>query len=85
MLWRFEIKKEVTLGLLKSIKVDKSPGPNGIYPRLIREAREEIAGALTKIFISSLAPGEILEDWHVASVVPLFKKVNRDNPGNYRP
>eukprot|EP00061_Rhincodon_typus_P017306 g45944.t1 len=34
MLGNFEIKKEVGLGLLKSIKMDKSPspGPDGIYP-----------------------------------------------------
>eukprot|EP00061_Rhincodon_typus_P013368 g39699.t1 len=31
-----------------------------------------------------LATGEVLEDWRVANVVPLFKKGNRDNPGNYR-
>eukprot|EP00061_Rhincodon_typus_P017388 g46064.t1 len=51
----FEIKKEVLLGLLKSIKVDKSPGPDDIYPMLLRKAREEIAVAVTKIFVSSLA------------------------------
>eukprot|EP00061_Rhincodon_typus_P014586 g41692.t1 len=63
VLWRqFEITKEVVLGLLKSIKVDKSPGPDGIYPRLLTEAREEIAGALTKIFVSLLATGEVPED-----------------------
>eukprot|EP00061_Rhincodon_typus_P011316 g36241.t1 len=67
------------------IKVDTSPGLDGIYPRLLREAREEIAGALIKIFVSSLATGEIPEDWRVANVIPLFKKANRDSPGNYGP
>eukprot|EP00061_Rhincodon_typus_P017475 g46182.t1 len=85
LLGHFEIKKEVVLGLLQSNKVDKSPGPDGIYPRLLRGTKEEIAGALTKIFVSSLATGEVLEDWRVANVVPLFKKGNKDNPGNYRP
>eukprot|EP00061_Rhincodon_typus_P016831 g45251.t1 len=33
VLGHFEIKKEVVLGLLKSVKVEKSPGPKGIYPR----------------------------------------------------
>eukprot|EP00061_Rhincodon_typus_P005156 g24348.t1 len=28
---------------------------------------------------------EVPEDWRIADVVPLFKKCNRDNPGNYRP
>eukprot|EP00061_Rhincodon_typus_P006289 g26780.t1 len=49
---------------------------------ILREARKEIAGALTKI---SLATGEVLENWRVDNVVSLFKKENRDNPGNYRP
>eukprot|EP00061_Rhincodon_typus_P006394 g26992.t1 len=84
MLGHFEIKKEVVLDLLQSIKVDKSLRPAGIYPRLLREARQEIAGGLTKIFVSSLTTGEVLEDWRVANVVPLFKQINRDNPGNYR-
>eukprot|EP00061_Rhincodon_typus_P018579 g47801.t1 len=51
------IKKEEVLGILKIIKVDKSPRPDGIYPRILGEAREEIAGSLTEIFVSSLATG----------------------------
>eukprot|EP00061_Rhincodon_typus_P014248 g41160.t1 len=51
MLGQFEIKKEVVLDLLTSIKV---------------------------------ATGEVLEDWRIAHVVPLFKKGNRDNPEDYR-
>lgn len=36
-------------------------------------------------FVSSLATAEALEDWRVASVVPLFNKGSKDNPGNDRP
>lgn len=57
ILGKFEIKKEVVLGLLKS-NLDKSHGSNDIYPRLFRE---EIAGTLTKILISTLATCEIPE------------------------
>ena len=53
-----EIKKEVVLGFLRNIKVDKSPGPDGTYPKILRGARDEIAGALREIFISSLATGK---------------------------
>eukprot|EP00061_Rhincodon_typus_P004277 g22194.t1 len=81
----FEVKKEVVLGLLKTIKVDKSLGPDGIYPRLLKEVREEIVGALTKILVSTLATEEVPEDWQIANAVPLMKKGNRDNLGNYRP
>eukprot|EP00061_Rhincodon_typus_P007449 g29158.t1 len=31
------------------------------------------------------ATGYVPADWRVANAVPLFKKGNRDNPGNYRP
>eukprot|EP00061_Rhincodon_typus_P015065 g42534.t1 len=65
--------------------VAKSLGPDDIYPRLLRETSEEIAGALAKIFLSPLATGEVPEDWRVANIIPLFKKGNRDNSGNYRP
>eukprot|EP00061_Rhincodon_typus_P001996 g16347.t1 len=46
--------------------VDRSPGPDGIYPRRPWEAREEIAGALTANFAPSLASGEVPEDWGLA-------------------
>eukprot|EP00061_Rhincodon_typus_P002100 g16622.t1 len=47
------LKKEV-FGILNCIKVDKTPGPDGVNPRLLQEAREEIAGALADIFTSCL-------------------------------
>eukprot|EP00061_Rhincodon_typus_P002524 g17785.t1 len=78
-------KKEKVSCILRSIKVDKSLGPDGICPRILREARGQIAGALANIFVSSLATGEVPEDWRIANVVPVFKKCNRDNLGNYRP
>lgn len=53
------------VGLLKSIKVDTFAGPDGIYPRLMTEAREEIGRALTKISVSSLVTGEVPDDWRV--------------------
>eukprot|EP00061_Rhincodon_typus_P013763 g40342.t1 len=76
--------QEEVLGILNCITVDKFPGLDGIYPRLLREAREEIAGALADIFISSLTTGKVPEDWRLASVVPLFEEGSRDNPGNYK-
>lgn len=66
------------------MEVFKSPESDGIYPRILREAREGTAGALTKIFASSLITGEGREDWWVANVVLLFKKGSRENPGKYR-
>ncbi|XP_067865128.1 probable G-protein coupled receptor 139 [Heterodontus francisci] len=47
------MRGEVQEGLA-SLKVAKSPGPDGLHPRLLNEAREEIADALRTIFKSSL-------------------------------
>eukprot|EP00061_Rhincodon_typus_P002714 g18280.t1 len=47
-----DIKKEE---VLKNIRVNKTLGPNGIYPRRLKEKREEIVGVLTEIFVSSSA------------------------------
>lgn len=71
--------KEV-LGLLKNIKASYSPGPDGIYPRLLREAREEMGGVLTEIFVSCLAKGKVPEDWRMDSAVRQFKKGNKVKP-----
>eukprot|EP00061_Rhincodon_typus_P014891 g42257.t1 len=69
MLGHFEIKKEVVFGLLKSIKVDKSLGPDGRQLSLLREVREEIAGDLIKIFVSSVATREVSGGLEVTNVI----------------
>eukprot|EP00061_Rhincodon_typus_P007627 g29498.t1 len=58
------------------MKVDK------VYPRTLWEAREVIDVPFAEIFVSSIATGEVLEDWNMANVVPLFRGGN-ENPGNY--
>ncbi|XP_067869988.1 uncharacterized protein [Heterodontus francisci] len=74
ILEHINITKEDVLEALKHIKVDKSPGPDQVYPRMLWEAKVETAGVLAEIFVSSLAMGEVPEDWRIANVVPLLKK-----------
>lgn len=33
----------------------------------------------------SLEKGMVPEDWHIAHVIPLFKKGSKSKPSNYRP
>jgi len=42
------IGSEKVLEVLAGLKVDISPGPDELCPRLLWEAREQIAGTLTK-------------------------------------
>eukprot|EP00061_Rhincodon_typus_P007414 g29088.t1 len=79
------ITREEVFATLDRIKVDKSPVPDQVLSQTLWEARKEKAEALADIFTSSLATGEILEDWRLANVVPWFKKDSKDKLGNYRP
>ncbi|GAB0207638.1 mitochondrial enolase superfamily member 1 [Grus japonensis] len=40
---------------------------------------------LSIIFERSWRTGEVPEDWRKASVIPIFKKGRKEDPGNYRP
>ena len=70
---------------LKSLKVDKSPGPDNLYPLVLKECHEQLALPLFIIFRKSLDEGSLPEDWKIANVTPIFKKGPRSEPGNYRP
>ena len=71
--------------VLQRLKIDKSPGPDGIHPRVIKELREELLEPLSILFTSSLQEGVVPDDWKIANVTAIFKKGNRSEPGNYRP
>ena len=79
------ITKEVVMGKLMGLKVDKSPGPDGMHPRVLKEMAREIANALAIIYQNSINSGVVPADWKLANVTPLFKKGGRQKAGNYRP
>eukprot|EP00061_Rhincodon_typus_P012897 g38933.t1 len=54
-----------------------------MYPRLLWEVREEIAGALEEIFNTSLVTGEVPYIWRIVNVDLLLKKYSRDRPGDF--
>jgi Reverse transcriptase (RNA-dependent DNA polymerase) len=47
--------------------------------------RHFFAGPLAKIFEKLLTRGWVPNDWKTASVVPIYKKGAKGDPGNYRP
>ena len=73
------------LKLLKELKVSKAPGPDSIYPTVLKECADSIAPLLRQIFQRSIDTGELPEDWLKVNVSPIYKKGNRADPGNYRP
>lgn len=81
----FDITKEAIRKVLNVLKTDKSPGPDCIHPRVIKELREELLEPLCIIFTSSLREGKVPEEWKEANITAIFKKGDRKEAGNYRP
>ena len=85
LLSHIEVSEDQMERALKSLKIDKSPGPDGLHPRVLKEVATEIAKPLTILFNTTIRTGKIPKAWKVAEVRPLFKKGNKTSPGNYCP
>ncbi|KAG8450956.1 hypothetical protein GDO86_003295, partial [Hymenochirus boettgeri] len=70
---------------LNKVNISKSPGPDKIHPRLLKELSSVLSRPLFLIFADSLMSGGVPLDWKKADVIPIFKKGSRSQPGNYRP
>ncbi|XP_053160851.1 uncharacterized protein LOC128349017 isoform X3 [Hemicordylus capensis] len=79
-LGEFELTREDVINCLEKLKINKSPGPDGFHPRVLKELKCKIADLLAKIYNSSLQSDSVPEDWKVASVTPVFKKGSRRDP-----
>ena len=70
---------------IKKLKDNKSPGIDGITPKLLKELAEEFSVPLAIMFNLSLHEGTVPHEWKHANIVPIFKKGSRCKAENYRP
>ena len=70
---------------LRDLNPSKSPGPDGMHPFFLKEVAEQLAYPLSILFNQSIGEGDIPREWKEANVVPIHKKGDREDPGNYRP
>ena len=75
-----DVKKKI-----KKLNKFKSPGPEGIHPREIKELEEELAPHFYNIFRKSADQRKAPQGWKLGNVPPVYKKGPREEPGNYRP
>ncbi|KAJ7424045.1 hypothetical protein WISP_30588 [Willisornis vidua] len=80
-----KFQKDTASDLLKHFDAQKSMGPDGIHPRVMRELAEELAKTLFIIYQQSWLSGEVPDDWKLANVMSIHKKGCKEDPGNYRP
>ena len=70
---------------LKALKTNKSPGPDSIHPRVLKELSDALTKPLTLLFRASAEQESIPDEWRTATVSAIFKKGNKKLPNNYRP
>ena len=80
-----KINKEDIFNVLKKLNESKSPGPDSIHPRVLKELARELSYPSLLLFNKTLEKGEIPDSWKLANVKPIFKKGKKNSPGNYRP
>ena len=79
------MSKNDVLKSLQSLNVNKSSGPDGVHPRILKELAHQLCYPLYKLFCRSMKEGKVPRKWKEAEVRPIFKKGKKSTPGNYRP
>lgn len=75
-------KCSVTCG---TTETHRSRGPDGIHPRGLSELKEVLTEPLSIIHQQSWLTGEVPADSKPANVMPIYKRREKEDPGNYRP
>ena len=77
MLGQLVVTPEVVVSKINNMKENKSPGVDGISPKLniLKEIVEQISTPLAHVFNISLQEGIVPFEWKEANIIPLFKKV----------
>ena len=81
----FKVTREQVVQVLKDLRIDKSPGIDGIHPHILKELSDSISYPLSLNFQNCLKSGIIPQQWKDAIIAPIFKKGDRSLAKNYRP
>ena len=76
---------EMVVKKIEEMKDNKSPGVDGIPPKLLMETVGQISIPLARVFNLSLKEGVVPFEWKEANIIRLFKKDLRNKSDNYRP
>lgn len=80
-----QITEAMVMKKLKNLNTSKSPGPDEVHPRVLKENATVLAPALTLLYNNLLSTHTIPDEWRTAIISAIFKKGDKSDPGNYRP
>ena len=69
---------------LKNLNVHKSPGPDHLSPRILKECALELSTSLCNPFNKSFHSGSLPSHWKIAHIIPVHKKGPKHKKENYR-
>ena len=70
--------------LLRNLNIYKSPGPDCISPRILRECAQVLSSPLALFLNTSFSQGQLPCIWKSAHITPVHKKGNKNLMENYR-
>ena len=85
MLGQLVVTPEEVASKINNMKENKSPGIDGISPKILKETVEQISKPLAHVFNLSLQEGIVPLEWKEANSIPLFQKGLRNKSVNYWP
>ena len=80
-----QITEDMVDEKLKKLKVNKSPGPDYIHPKVLNSTADSLKLPLSIIFNTSLQTRSLPNEWKHANISAIFKKGKKTLPQNYRP
>ena len=69
--------------LLKNLNIYKSPGPDCLPPRILKECASVVSSPLCFFFNKSFSTGKLPHLWKLANITTLLKKGNKTDRNNY--
>ena len=79
------VSEEKVLQMLLSLNSHKATGLDGLPAKFLIDSAAVIVKPITYIINLSIKSGEFPDDLKRAKVVPIYKKKEKTEPGNYRP
>ncbi|KAK8754343.1 hypothetical protein OTU49_015693, partial [Cherax quadricarinatus] len=79
------VTSDMVLRQIEKLKPNKSPGPDELFARVLKECKDELSIPLANLFNISLQTGIVPDKWKMANVIPIYKAGDRSLASNYRP
>ena len=77
-------EKEV-VGILAKLNPYKSPGPDGLRGRVLKECSQQLGKVLTRLFQTVLETSSVPRVWRTSIITPVPKKPKATNMNDFRP